>query len=567
MNKFNKYRLLPLTMAAVLALSACGGNQAGTNESESMTSAGEMEYTTAAECVEMPDKEDGQGTGGGNPDDEAVVVPTPLSIELSAKYEGEWDDKGAIITADSATIHVLNDGYDALKETLDQYNEMNWQEVYTMYLEHREYAIEGMFPEGTELYISREIEVTRADSKVLSLVNAESSFVGGAHGSFYENAEVFDVESGETLELSAVVTDYDKVYEYVINGLKENYESDMFFADYEDWVHEMFYEPDGAMASPLEWTMDMEGIEFRFSPYIIGPWASGTFEVELPYEGNEDLFVEEYVPVLKGGSIRKIQPEEIIEIDGDRDGYVETIYYTVSENDESFSTTLALHMNEERGLDGGTSSTIEEDYYGTFTDAYLIEAVNPYDGEDEADYLHYLYVEFLSENDFRRLYVIDLNENQMARRRQFDLVGDTDASIYGHFTADSGQFALYSRIYTLGTYTGFKTYYVGDDGMPVSDESMYTLVNEGMDWERGLVSKRELKVQMHVDGSEETVEEKLPKGTVFKPRKTDGETVMEMELEDGRRCDILLEKGTDGVVYKINGISEYDCFEDLPYAG
>lgn len=549
-----KYRFWAAAVAAAVVLTACGN---GSDAAESMTQQTEQstEHDETSSGIEETETE----PETGNEDEETREALIPLNVELSAKYEGEWDDKGAIITADSATVHILDDGYENLKEALDAYNEMNWQEVYTMYLEHREYANEDIFPEGTELYISREIEVTRADHKVLSFINAESSYVGGAHGSYYENAEVFDAESGDVLELSDVVTDYDKVYEFVLNSLKENYDQEMFFDDYEEWIREMFYEPGGAMSSPLEWNMDMDGIVFRFSPYVIGPWAAGTFEAKLPYEGHEELFVEEYIPVTSGGRIREIQPEETFEIDGDRNGYQETVYFTVSEMDEEYCTTLQFHMKEEQGPEGGTSDTAEGRYYGTFTNAYLVQV-------KDSDY--YLYAEFLSENDFRKLYIIDLNHNPEEGHIRFNGVGDTDEAVYGHFAADSGRFSLFSRIYTLGTYSGYRTCHAGEDGMPVPDEEMYTIVNAaGMDWERILTSKRELTVMMHVDGSDERVEEKLPKGTVFKPRKTDGTTVMEMELEDGRRCDILLEKGEDDYIYKVNGVSEYDCFEDLPYAG
>ena len=44
-------------------------------------------------------------------------------------------------------------------------------------------------------------------------------------------------------------------------------------------------------------------------------------------------------------------------------------------------------------------------------------------------------------------------------------------------------------------------------------------------------------------------------------------TVVEAELEDGRRCEIPIEKDADEYLFKINGISEYDCFDGLRYAG
>lgn len=558
-----KYAFLGIALALVLAGCGNGAENQTTEVSKETTAAVEqsveVETSTETETTEAEELEkENEATV------DAIRIPyKPLNVELSAKYEGEWDDKGTIITADSATIHILDDGYEELKTALNKYNDMNWQEVYGVYTDNREYAKDETFPEDMDLYISREIEVTRADEKVLSFVNAETSFMGGAHGSYYENAEVFDVASGEVLDLADVVTDYDKVYEIVVDCLDENYEKDLFFEGYEEWVEEMFYEPGGAMSSPIEWNLDMNGMKIRFNPYMIGPWASGLFEVEIPYKGNEELFVEEYLPIPAGGSIRKIEPEERVEIDTDRDGELEVIFFTVSETDESYHTPLELTWHDEPEMDGD-SRVVKRKYYGSFEDAYLVEVP---DELSEGEAFWYLYVEYLHENDFRKLHVIDLNQNEISKRQVFDEIGETATAVYGHVIADSGQFALYSRTDTLGTYTGYKMYSVGADGMPETEDEMYNLVAFGADWKTVLTSKRELTVLMHEDGREEKTEVKLPKGTDFWPRKTDGETVMEMELEDGRRCDLLLEKKEGDYQFYIDGVSEYDCFEDLPYAG
>ena len=63
------------------------------------------------------------------------------------------------------------------------------------------------------------------------------------------------------------------------------------------------------------------------------------------------------------------------------------------------------------------------------------------------------------------------------------------------------------------------------------------------------------------------VEETLPKGTKFKPYMTDRTSVIVMELEDGRHCEVPIEKKSDDYIFYINGVSEYDLFENLPYAG
>ena len=548
-----KYAIFVL--AATLALSACGNGTVGqetvgTTEAVETTTAVSETTTAAAESESETElKEDTE-------DQETIIYRTPLDVGIAAKYEGEWDDQGPIITADSATLIILDDGYEDLKETIEVYNEKIWQEVYTMYTEHLEYAKEDIYPEGTELMISREIEITRADSKVLSFVNAETSYLGGAHGSYYENAEVFDSETGKALALSDVVADYDAVYEYVKNSLSENYEKERFFEGYEEWLHEMFYEPDGAMSSPLEWVMTMEGIEFRFSPYVLGPWVAGTFEVELPYFGNEELFHEEYLCTVEH-PIVKVKPDEEFFVDTNGDGIEDKVWFSSEWNEESYHSVLTVNRDGEKEDGSEFSSALTTDeIYGTFSEAYLMYS------EEEVPYL---YVEFLMDNDWKKLEIIRLAETE--NLHSFNNIGGVGTAVYGHYISDPGQFALYDRIDILGTYMAYKNYAVGEDGMPVSDDEMYEIVNLYFDWEYALTSKREITVMMHVDGSEEKVEEKLPKGTKFRPRRTDGETVVEMELEDGRRCDIHVERGEDEYIFYINGVSEYDCFGDVPYAG
>ncbi len=548
-----------LAFAAALALSACGKENVNIDESATIRAESEAVETTTAvepttevgntesesqsqECDELPDK--------------GVVYRAPLDVGLTAEYEGEWDDKGPIMTADCAKILILDDGYEALKETIEEYNEHNWQEVYTVYKEHLEYAKEDLYPEGTEISISREIELTRADSKVLSFINAETAFLGGAHGSFYQNAEVFDAETGKSLELTDVVVDIDAVFQYVKTSLKENYEKEMFFEGYEEWLEEMFYEPGGAMASPLEWALTMEGVDFLFSPYVLGPWASGTFEVSLPYNGNESLFVEEYLCTVEH-PIRKIAPEETMAADLNGDGIEDCASFSVEWSEETYCTTLTIDRVCERedGSKQEAKLTID-DIYGTFAEAYLMHAEN--------DAL-YLYVEFLMDNDWRKLEIVRLTNTEDVNGPEF--VDGIGIAVYNHFVSDPNQFALYDRKDILGTYMVYKDYAVGADGMPVTDDELYRIVSYYFDWEHALTAKREIPVLMHVEGSDEKVETKLPKGTKFRPRKTDGETVVEMELEDGRRCDILVERNPDEYVLYINGVSEYEYFGDVPYAG
>lgn len=559
-------KITGLILVSALVLSACrngntsentvGATVSGVESTETVDAHSANGNTGMIEGSSADPETNADAQTGEEFPEEMLIYYTPLDIGLTAEYAGEWDDKGPIITADCAKILVLEDGFKELKDTIDAYNALNWKEVHAVYTEHLEYAKEDVFPEGTELSISREVELTRADSKVLSFINAETAYLGGAHGSYYEDAVVFDSETGKELKLTDVITDLDAVYQRVKNSLKENYEKETFFEGYEEWLEEMFYEPEGAMSSPLEWVLTMEGLEFRFSPYVLGPWVAGTFEVKLPYAGNEELFVTEYLCTVKH-PIRKIAPDEVFYVDTDWDGIEDKVWFTEAWNEETYSSTLKVERECEHEDSSGTSSTLTvDDIHGKFGEAYLM-----YSKEE----IPYLYVEFMMENDWRKLEIVRLAESETFH--SFQQVGGVGTAVYGHFISDPNQFALYDRLDILGTYSAYKNYEVGVDGIPVSDDELYNIVIPHFSWNHALTAKREIPVLMHVEGSDEKVEEKLPKGTKFKPRKTDGETMVEMELEDGRRCDILVERPEGEYACYINGISEYDCFEDVPYAG
>ena len=74
-----------------------------------------------------------------------------------------------------------------------------------------------------------------------------------------------------------------------------------------------------------------------------------------------------------------------------------------------------------------------------------------------------------------------------------------------------------------------------------------------------LVSVRDLKVTVLKAGSQE--QEIIPSGTSFKITATDGKSFVEAKMDDGRSCRIPVVKDADAWEWKINGVSEYECFE------
>ena len=81
-----------------------------------------------------------------------------------------------------------------------------------------------------------------------------------------------------------------------------------------------------------------------------------------------------------------------------------------------------------------------------------------------------------------------------------------------------------------------------------------------------VTAKRPVPVRMvSADGSVAAKTEEMPAWTVFYFQRTDDQTFVEMELEDGRSCRIDVDKS--GRAQTVNGIDIYECFEGIVFAG
>ena len=146
--------------------------------------------------------------------------------------------------------------------------------------------------------------------------------------------------------------------------------------------------------------------------------------------------------------------------------------------------------------------------------------------------------------------------------------GSSTDSVNGAPIQTPDAFYLTRRIDALGTYSAYRKFHVGADGMPEADGNVYTKIRtaDSHEDEMPLVSTRALPVTLFgADGSE--TEATMPVGTKFYVRATDEETFVDMELEDGRKCRIAVRQSGDGWGFLIDGVSEEECFEFVPYAG
>ena len=111
--------------------------------------------------------------------------------------------------------------------------------------------------------------------------------------------------------------------------------------------------------------------------------------------------------------------------------------------------------------------------------------------------------------------------------------------------------------YVLGTYGGRRTFELGEDGIFRPAAGSIWEFSENTRW---LTAKTELS------GALEDGTSAVPQGTRVRLLGWDGVSHVFFETEDGRRGTFVLNRDPLSG-WRLGGLSEWDCFEALPYAG
>ncbi len=135
---------------------------------------------------------------------------------------------------------------------------------------------------------------------------------------------------------------------------------------------------------------------------------------------------------------------------------------------------------------------------------------------------------------------------------------------------DPESFVLSKRFDILGTYEAYKKFHVEEDGIPKTEDLLWTIVSTYTDWKVELTSSIDMELSVREantkrgSGQKET----LPAGTHFVLLKTDGEAYAEAMLDDGQICrlswSILPKKSGKEELTVFPSVT---AFEYVPYAG
>ena len=173
----------------------------------------------------------------------------------------------------------------------------------------------------------------------------------------------------------------------------------------------------------------------------------------------------------------------------------------------------------------------------------------------------YLYIDVSEIDSVDRIFVFSFSGGGAIHE------GEYQGGLEG-FITDPGRFKVFSHLDVLGTHSGYKYYHVGNDGLPEPDDKTYTIVRYqyGDEPEPCLTSKVPVAVWfVGRDGRVEEEPQELPAGTRFYFCRTDNRSYVEMELEDGRRCQVRVDLSS--WPRTVNGMEENECFDGIMYAG
>ena len=530
---------------SVSMLNGCGKKAAdavaGTAAIQENSSA---EETTTQAKESSAEETKAEEEGQENQDSAAIV---PVTVDYS--YDGDWKDQKTLFSSKVAQIKLMDDSHEKLQDALKALNQSALDDQKSVIDENKEYAEQeyASNPDMVEYTFDRDILVARSDETVLSMAVMEGSYLGGAHPFGMTTGRTYDTQTGKELSLKDVVSDYDGIYEYVKKQLEENYDQSMFFEDYQDTLQKMFYDESGDYGT-VQWTISQTGLSIYFNQYDLAPYVAGSQQVDISFKEQPQLFQSKYV-VEKESYSKVIRENSSCFADVNGDGKEEEISYSVARDEYGFGGAITVTC------DGQTFDTAEidkdaSDAYGAYG-AYSSEGYVLHTSDGRT----YLYLQHLDDNDYRYVNVFRLDQGRPS------YVGYEGMAWYNTQILDPDSFMLYTRLDVLGTYYGMKRYHVDEAGLPASDDEAYVINESSM-----LRSTRDLAVTILEKNGSET-EATVPSGTGYTIFRTDGASYADAHLNDGRYCRIQIKEGSRGWGWDIDGVSEEECFEWLPYAG
>ncbi|MDE6363853.1 MAG: RsiV family protein [Lachnospiraceae bacterium] len=462
-------------------------------------------------------------------------IPT---IHITSEKK-EWytdDGKTLLLTASADKVEVEGKDFDALNAALSaEWGGLakDYEELLQTAKEHYESEQENEYY-FMNYYNSESVLAYRIDNRVASFCSLYNEYQGGAHGIYAFDGATFDVKSGKKLQLEDILSDaegfYEKAVSYITQELEEHY-GDELFPEYQEVV-----EADTFGETPVCWYLDNTGIVIQYSLYSVAPYVAGAPSVTLPYDVFADYIKAEYISPCSSIIARVTENEDMSRLLG-IDGKV----MIASAYDEDYGETKVTVLS------GDSSETV-----GTFSRFVSGYAVKRTDGRSFVIF----YCDYASD-DFVT-YVYEVTDGKVQACDKLD-----GASFDGAYLGTSGNYylgtdamSLFMHLDVFGSYAGSMKYQLTEAGKLVQTEEVFAV-----DTPYELTVVKELPVTLA--GAETTI----PAGSVLKITGTDNAGTAYFRLDSGETGTISYVRDKEQWQLLIDGVSENEYFELLPYAG
>ena len=437
------------------------------------------------------------------------------------------------ITKDNMTLS--GDGYDEAADTVKKQFYRSEEELSMQADDLAEMAMDQyMITKDEALWftpygLSTSYEVTRLDANVLSVKGTSYDYEGGAHGYAAEWGTTIDLKSGSELALSQLAGDapgfMNTVLEIVLENLSGRKDEEDLFDDYESYVEQHIEE--------TNWYLDAAGIVLVYTPYEIGPYSSGSIVVRVTYEEVAEYMKAEYLPTQENYiSSLPIDCEVTAKLS---DGACTVLWKMENVEPYDYETTITVN---------GEDSLVEP--MVSIQHAYLM-------GRPDGRCFLIFDIDWASD-DFET-FVYELYADSAVQ------TADVWASLDGKNINMDGMI-LGVSLDVLGTYFSSMPYALTENGGLEPLEEIYTFT-PNREWQR-LTTIKELPVT--VNGQQTT----LPAGTSLFINATDNVGTAWFTTDEGSGMvsgEIHYERREGEFQLYINGISDYEYFEMVPYAG
>ena len=445
------------------------------------------------------------------------------------------------IKGDSPLALAVNDEHSKIEAGAFEYHEQQAEDAISMYAEGYDYG---------SLYYSEKTTVLRSDNAVFSYQIFEESFSGGAHGYYCAAGYNYDATTGKKLNWKDFFNCTDAEMEELIveNILKQYPEANEEFFDLRETVRKEVTETDETNeydGSVYHYSLNMivtnRGVQFVFNPYEIAAYVYGMITVDFPYAEYASYMNPQYATLPEDYCYAlpfyNDAPCEAAII-GDKD----TITISMFETDYNYEVESVTINGKETEILDVYGFTIKANVLHMDGKSYLI-----FDTQVENDYsVNYMY--------------------EVASDGSLSLVN----TIYGDISdmANPNSFQYETRKDLLGTYSVYIRCSLDANGNLNYLEDMYTVSSLCSNSTYKLKSKIDLELEgVDLDTNQTNGKIVIPAGSEFKFIRTDGERILDTYVEGYGYVRITAEKSNDGWNYTVNGMSEYDCFDNLFYAG